>query len=334
MTLLEFANRFRSLPDDPEDRAGWKTCIGVCQRPFGGEWTVFCGTDMALDDILEEGYTAGAFDGPEAASIRPYLPHGNRVNVPVFLLELGRLTGMTLIGKHEPGTLAGKIADAFEVVAGLPGYVQWLRRFARGAEDQYQNAADKTEYAKPLVEFPIGGEAHHNVIFAGGIGNALTAALANRVFEAKCFDGLRGKLHGLPNHALEELMRFLIDKSYQFPGPAHEDITKLADALESIGQEKEATASVIVSRKPLSDLQGDVWKILEKHTTKYDKYGSPKKCLTGDEIADTLADNGCRNQTGKSIGDVISAMREKGWTIENQRGQGYFIPKSSEITRN
>jgi hypothetical protein len=81
-------------------------------------------------------------------------------------------------------------------------------------------------------------------------------------------------------------------------------------------------------KRPLSDLQSEVWKILESRTARYDRHGMPNDCLTGNQIADELAKAGIRNQDGKSIGDVIRAIRVKGWKIDNQQGQGYFIPKA------
>jgi hypothetical protein len=79
-------------------------------------------------------------------------------------------------------------------------------------------------------------------------------------------------------------------------------------------------------KRPLSDLQWEVFAILEKETTRCDKYGMPKKCLSGGEIATTLYRIGIRNQDEKRVGDVIREIRQKGWPVENQRGQGYYIP--------
>jgi hypothetical protein len=93
------------------------------------------------------------------------------------------------------------------------------------------------------------------------------------------------------------------------------------------------TGEIPEAKLPLSELQKDVWNILESRTARYDQHGMPHECLTGPEIADELAKAGIRNQDGKSIGDVIKEIRTKGWPISNQRGQGYYIPNRSPETR-
>ena len=116
-TLLELANHFRQLPNSPPetDRAGWKTCIGICEYS-DGEWICFGSMTVHLDEVLEQAYQAGAFNGDEAKPLLAFLPHGDR-HTGCFLSELGRLSGIALTGQHELGTIAGKIADAFEKVA-------------------------------------------------------------------------------------------------------------------------------------------------------------------------------------------------------------------------